>query len=86
MNKIQFQELRSKREMEFDAAVEKILKFYEILETEPGNSERNLVCTNGKSIPVLSLDQMDKIHKILQDLEVEKQSNEQTIKDIVERI
>ena len=66
--------------------MEKIHKLYELLETEPGNSERNLVCTSGKLIEVLSQDQMDKIHKILQDLEVEKQSNEQTIKDIVERI
>ena len=84
--KFLFQELRSKREIEFDATVEKIHKFYELLETEPGNSERNLVCTSGKLIEVLSQDQIDKIHKILQDLEVEKQSNEQTIKDIVERI
>jgi len=79
-------ELRSKREVEFDANVESIHKFYQILETEPGNAERNLVCSTGKSIQVLSEDQMDKVQKILQDLEIEKHSNQQIIVDIVERI
>ena len=72
--------------MEFDANVETIHKFYQILETEPGNAERNLVCSTGKSIQVLSEDQMDKVQKILQDLEIEKHSNQQIIVDIVERI
>merc|ERR1712029_409454 len=85
-NTTYLRELRIKRESEFDAIVENIHKLYQLLETEPGNNERILVCSAGKSIQVLSQDQIDKVQKILHDLEIEKQSNEQTIFDIIERI
>ena len=78
--------MRKKREVEFDDIITKIHQFYQILETEPGNSERNLVCSKGNSILILCQDTMDHVEKILQDLEIEKQSNEETITDIMEKI
>ena len=44
------------------------------------------MCSEGKSIACLSQDIIDKVEKILQDLEVEKQSNEQTIGKMLEQI
>jgi len=79
-------ELRQNRERCFDFTVAKIHELYQVLETEPGNSERNLVCSEGKSIACLSQNILDKVEKILQDLEVEKQSNEQTIGEMLEQI
>ena len=61
-----FQELRRNREICFDNNVNKIHKFYQILEIEPGNSERNLVCSEAQSIDVLSQDVLDKVERILQ--------------------
>jgi len=79
-------ELRKKREVDFDKVVTQIHEYYKILETEPGNSERNIVCSEAKSFEVLSQDMLDKVEKILQDLEVEKQSNEQIISGTLEQI
>ena len=78
--------MRKRREVEFDAIISKIHKFYQLLETEPGNSERNLVCSEGNQIPVLCQDTMDCVEKVLNDLEIEKQSNEEVIADIIDRI
>ena len=78
--------MRKKREVEFDDIIRKIHKYYQILETEPGNAERNLVCSEGNSIPILCQDTMDHVEKILQDLEIEKQSNQETITDLMDRI
>jgi len=82
----QLEELRRNREICFDNNVNKIHKLYQILEIEPGNSERNLVCSEAQSIDVLSQDVLDKLERILQDLEVEKQSNEQTICEMLGQI
>jgi len=80
------QQLRKKREVDFDKVVTQIHEYYKILETEPGNSERDIVCSEAKFFEVLSQDMLDKVEKILQDLEVEKQSNEQIISDTLEQI
>jgi hypothetical protein len=63
---ILFQELRKKREVDFDKVVTQIHEYYKILETEPGNSERNIVCSEAKFFEVLSQDLLDKVEKILQ--------------------
>jgi len=83
---IDLHELRGKREVVFDNIINRIHEFYQILESEPGNSERNLVCSEAKSIEILSQDVLDKVEKILQDLEIEKQSNEQVIVETLEKI
>merc|ERR1711874_943790 len=51
-----------------------------------GSSERHLVCSEAQSIDVLSQDILDKVEKILQELEVEKQSNVQMIGETLEQI
>ena len=60
--------MRKKREVDFDKVVNQIHEYYKILETEPGNSERNIVCSEAKSFEVLSQDMLDKVEKILQGL------------------
>ena len=58
--------MRKKREVDFDKVVTQIHEYYKILETEPGNSERNIVCSEAKFFEVLSQDMLDKVEKILQ--------------------
>ena len=78
--------MREKRELEFDKIINKIHEFYVVLESEPGHEDRNLVCSEAKSIEVLSQGTLDHIEKILQSLEVEKKSNMQRIADIIGQI
>ena len=58
--------MRKKREVDFDKVVTQIHEYYKILETEPGNSERDIVCSEAKFFEVLSQDTLDKVEKILQ--------------------
>ena len=60
--------MRKKREVDFDKVVTQIHEYYKILETEPGNSERDIVCSEAKFFEVLSQDMLDKVEKILQGL------------------
>lgn len=80
------QDVRGKRENEFESTTDKIRELYERLEIEPRDSkERHLICNSVSSI-VLSQDTMDSVQLILGRLETEMQSNCEEAREIIDSI
>ena len=80
------QELRRKREQEFEKLTMNIRHFYEKLELEPRNSkERHIVCDSIEAI-VLSAEIMETTKSILQDLQDEMQTNREAACEILNKM
>ena len=78
--------MRRKRETEFEDLTDKIRHLYERLEIEPRNShERNLVCGNVDSLQ-LSSETMTAVKDLLQNLEFEMNTNNETAKEVIEKM
>ena len=80
------QELRRNRETEFESVMDEIRRYYDRLEIEPRNSqERHLVCSSVDEIQ-LSAETMAAAKELLQKLEYEMTTNNETAKGIIDKI
>lgn len=80
------QELRAKRETEFETMRGNICDLYEKLELEPRNTtERHLICDSIDNI-ALSQDTMDNVQLILTRLETETLTNNDVAREIIDQI
>ena len=80
------QELRRNRETEFESVMDEIRRYYDRLEIEPRNSqERHLVCSVVDEIQ-LSSETMAAAKDLLQSLEYQMNTNNETAKEIIDKI
>ena len=80
------QELRRNRETEFESVMDEIRRYYDRLEIEPRNSqERHLVCSIVDEIQ-LSSETMVAAKDLIQSLEYQMTTNNETAKEIIDKI